>query len=390
VTTSSADGTADSLGERWSFGGAAPITTSAGALMPEAVIAGAGHAVLYASLTPPEADVPSVPRPRRMPAPARPFARWARRRRASAVARTIRAVVGSVDEVSVVDSRGTAYALHHAGSSGRSLGAGKPVGTTRFRLKLEPVPARDIGWLEVSSQDGTATRLRPSPRAHVRVGQLTPITASPAERTMSDLARWLLRLALAARRDVADDMVSRQCTAALSKVAEIQRSGELDPGSQLPDQLRHLCAVLTEHRPAAGLPPGWSSILDAGGRADGPSRHCDMGAALPAIDGITVHLDSLSSAVASWRLYLRAVPGWWEYSEDGQRKRSPVSVLAEDDRGNGYLATFGGSDGAQGHEDLGLEFLPRLDPLARGLTLTFRGTREQLAVDLPVDTGTVS
>ena len=38
------------LDERWSFGGAAAIETSAGVLFPEALVAGAGHATLYGSL----------------------------------------------------------------------------------------------------------------------------------------------------------------------------------------------------------------------------------------------------------------------------------------------------------------------------------------------------
>lgn len=39
-------------GERWSFGGVTAIKTSEGVLLPETVVVGAGHATLYASLTP--------------------------------------------------------------------------------------------------------------------------------------------------------------------------------------------------------------------------------------------------------------------------------------------------------------------------------------------------
>jgi hypothetical protein len=140
--------------------------------------------------------------------------------------------------------------------------------------------------------------------------------------------------------------------------------------------------VLTGHRPADGLPRSWSGILDAAQRADGPRRHLDIGAALPPIDGVTVRIDSLISWPASWRLYLRALPGWWNDSEDGHRRWNPVSVHAEDDRGGSYLSTFGGSTGHHGHEELALRFLPRLDPLARALKLTCRGATEEVAVDL--------
>ncbi len=69
--------------ERWSFGGAAAIETSAGVLSPEALVAGAGHAVLYGSLVPSGNGLP-VARPRRLPIRGMPFAGWARRRGAKA------------------------------------------------------------------------------------------------------------------------------------------------------------------------------------------------------------------------------------------------------------------------------------------------------------------
>ena len=252
-------------------------------------------------------------------------------------------------------------------------------------LRLEPVPGRDIRWLEVRGDDGTATHLQPSLRSPVGVGQLTPTPMGPAERTLADQARWLIQLRLTATGEVGDDILSRQCTTALAKLAEIRRSGELDSGSQLPDQLEKLCAVLTGHRSVASLSSSWSRMLNAAGAADGRSRHLDVGTILPAIDGITVHVDSLFFAPESWRLYLRALPEWWKYSDDGKRKQNPVAVLADDDLGNSYLSAFGGSTRVGRYEELGLEFRPRLDPLARGLLLTFRGEREQLAVDVRID-----
>lgn len=97
---------------------------------------------------------------------------------------------------------------------------------------------------------------------------------------------------------------------------------------------------------------------------------------------MAVQVDALISMSGSWRLYLRARPGWWNYSEDGHRKWNPVSVRAEDDRGGTYLSIFGGSTGHRGHEELALRFLPRLDPLARALRLRCRGASEEVVVDL--------
>jgi hypothetical protein len=47
-----------------------------------------------------------------------------------------------------------------------------------------------------------------------------------------------------------------------------------------------------------------------------------------------------------------------------------------------YLSQFGGSRGDVGHEELTLRFLPRLNPLARALTLTFSHAGEQVTLEL--------
>jgi hypothetical protein len=376
----------DALTERWSFGGATPIVTSVGLLAPQALIVAADHAVLHASLTPAEGSLPAAPAPRRMPAPAWPYRRWARRRHARAATATMRAIADQISEVNGVDASGREYALRTEAFSGRrGRTDGEPRSPMSVQLRLDPVPGRDVGWLEIRSQEGTATRLQPSPRPLVRLGQLTPVPMDPAERTLSDQARWLIQLRLTTNSRAAGDLLRPNCAATLATMAQIQRSGQLEPGSDLPDHLRQLCAVLADDAPAVGLPPSWSGMLDAAGAADGPPRHFDIGATLLALDGITVHVDSLFSEPKCWRLYLRAVPGWWEYTQDRQRKRDPVSVLAGDDRRNSYLSVFGGSTGAPQYEELALQFLPRLDPLARSLTLTFQGTREQLTVDLRLD-----
>jgi hypothetical protein len=250
------------------------------------------------------------------------------------------------------------------------------------RLKLDPVPGRGVGWLELRSPSGAATRLLPSAHPAVRIGQLTPVAVSPAERDLSDQALWLIELQLTSTGEVAEDILRQRCSAALARTAEIQRSGELDTASELPDQLRQLCAVLTGHRPADGLPRSWSGMLAAARRADGPRYHLDTAAALPVIDGVAVQVDSLISWPDSWRLYLHARPGLWNDSEDDHHKWTTVSVHAEDDRGGTYLSTVGGGTRRDGHEELALLFLPRLDPLARALKLTCRGASEEVVVDL--------
>lgn len=164
---------------------------------------------------------------------------------------------------------------------------------------------------------------------------------------------------------------SGQCSAALARAAEIQLSGGPRTAGELPGQLARLCAVLTGHGPANGLPRAWSGMIDAADHSDGASRHLDVFVALPQVDDTVVQVDSLISKPGTWRLYLRAEPGWWSYSADRNRKWPVLSVAAEDDLGGMYVSQFDGSRSRGNHEELTLRFLPRLNPLARALTLTF-------------------
>lgn len=385
-------------GKRWSFGGAAAIKTSAGVLLPEAVVIGASHALLYASLmpgtgqTPPGQAAPGPP-------PRMPLARWAwsrritrtRRKSADAAVTTMRTLAGP-NEITVVDDRGAGYALRPQGGSGRVGPSGEPVGPRSVRFWLDPAPGWEVGWLELRRQDGAATRLLPSARPAVQVGRLTPVTVSPAERELTDQALSLIELHLTSTGQLADDIIRQRCSAALAKMEEIRRSGGLGAASELPNQLRELCAVLAQHHPADRLPVSWTGMLGAARRASGPRYQLDIGAALPPIDGVVVLADSLISGSGGWRLYLRVTPRWWSGSEDN-RRRAQVSVHAHDDRGGMYLSTLDGStrhrdldepvhEERVGHEVLVLRFLPCLDPDARALTLTFRGIDEEIAIDL--------
>jgi hypothetical protein len=389
----------DPLVDRWSFGGATPIETTAGALSAGLLIIGPGHAALDASLMPEQTQrLPAAPpRPGESTQETRPtFSRAARRlgqellravrvKAAAAAAHTATALAQSViGDVTVTDDRGTKYGLDLEGMSGPYEGPGQAREPASLSLRLDPVPARACRWIELRSQDGSATRLLPSVRPAVRVGQLAPAAGSPAEREVSEHALWVIGLQLSGIGQVAggEDILRRRCSAALARTAEIRQSGELDTASELPDQLARLCASLTGQHPASSLPPAWSGMLSAAQQADGPRHHLDLAAALPPVDDTAVQLDSLISEPESWQVYLRARPGWWAYSEDRHRKWAAMSVHAEDNLGGMYLSNFGGSTSHDDCDELILRFLPRLDPLAGALKLTFTGTGEQVAVEL--------
>ena len=360
--------------QRWSFGGATAIKTAEGALSPGLLVAGPGRAALDASLVPTAAPAP--------PAHAAPRRRlMSLMERASAFVRRPGMKLPECDDVTVTDDRGTAYDLRVETMAGYPVQPGPQPEPFDMLFRLEPVPPRETAWIELRGQDGSATRLVPSPRASasVHVGDVTAVSA--AEMELADLARWLIELKLVG----GSEGLLTNCANALARAAEIQESGELDAASELPDQLARLYAALAGERPTDDLPAAWSGMLSAANRSDGPACHLNIAAALPPLYGVAIQLDSLVSQPGGWKLYLRARPGWFIYSEDRMQKWDPASVNAEDDLGGGYVSSFGGSTGHADHEELALRFLPRLNPLARRLTLRFRAAGQQVtvAVDLP-------
>jgi hypothetical protein len=350
-------------GTRWSFGGAAAIETAAGTLYPGALVAGPGRAVLEASL------MLSAETRHRLAPP--PFVDESAREAWTAAALN---AMHAAEAVALTDDQGMTYALR-----GQEIGP-EESGLVSLRLEVEPAPSRERGWLELRSQDGSAARLLPSTHPDARVRSPAPVPEGPAARELSERALRLIRLQLNGAGQNAVEL-EQHCAAALARAAEIQLSGEPGTAGDLPGQLARLCAFLTGHGPADGLPRGWSSIINAADATDGPQQHLDIAAAVPPIDDIVVRVDSLFSEPRTWNVYLTAEPGWWTYSDDMHRKWEAMSVHAEDDLGGLYLSQFNGGHGHGDHEELTLRFLPRLNPLARALTLTFRRAAEQATIE---------
>ena len=311
--------------ERWSFGGAAALQTSAGVLVPEILIAGAEQAVLYGSLTLSGNGQLTAPAARRrVAAPGALLARLVPRRNSAATRQYIaehevasarmRGLLGST---TIVDDRGAQYALRVGGGSGKR---GAP--DSSVHLVVDPVPGREAEWIELRGQDGTTARLLPSPRAAARIGQPGPVRVAAARRAVM-------------------------------------------PGA---------------------VP-----------RAGGPQFYRDIGVALSAVDGVSIRLDTLISLPGSWLLYLCARPQWWNYGPAGRLAEDPFSVRGEDDRGGSYVGSYARNtlvltpeesarESGGGRVELALEFLPRLDPLARAIKLAFQGADEEITVDLEIGT----
>jgi hypothetical protein len=344
------------LDPRYSFGGGVAIQTAEGMLTPNLLTVTDGTAELHASAV------------LYAPAPAR------------------RVVRGSspghrprFNDLAGLDDKGATYSLGFTSGSFHFPRHGGDQQPSDLSFLVDPVPSAGATWIELRTQTGAATRLFPSPRAAVRVGDVAEVSAGEAaERKLEGLAYSLLEL----MHTVGHGDLSRQRTNALTRSAEIQESGDLGGRSELPAQLARLCDCLTDDHLAEDLPPEWRRFLEAANQADGHERHLDLAAAVPPLDHVVIRLDHLVSGPKSWRLFLRAWPTWWGHSDDGRRKSALVSVSAQDDQGGRYVSTFDGSTWHGDHEDLRLRFLPRLDPLTRSLKLRFSAGIAEVAADL--------
>jgi len=355
---------------RWSFGGATAIETAAGTLSIAGLVSGPDHATVDAWLLPARQT-------------STPVGQTSEEQLNAVLARSGGRRTPGFDDLTITDDRGTNYTLR---VEYLSIPVGQSGQPARLHLHLVPAPARECAWLELRNRDGATTRLWPSRRPTVRVGVPTPVSGSPAERELSHRALSAIAMHLSAIGEDGAEFFRQQCAAAIAKAAEVRQSGALDAANKLPDQLARLCAALCDRHPADDLPPAWSGMLDARRRTDGPELHFDIAAALPSIADTEVQVDSLISEPGSWRLYLRATPEWWTYSAARSLKRTVLSVRAEDKLGGMYLGTFGGSErGDYDYEEVTLQFLPRLDPLARTVKLIFSGTGEQVSLDLRLE-----
>jgi hypothetical protein len=352
------------LDERWSFGGAVTaVTSGAAAFLPAQALADAEKAVADGWWRPPGGQPHGL-------------------------------LVPGLTDVTVIDDRAVTYSLRSAGMSTSSDHPDREAWPQALQVRLDPVPARETGWIEFRGRDGTTARLLPSARRPARVSLPALVESGPAERELLRHARPLLSWSQSSLdAETLGPLVRRSRSEILERAASLRRSGALDPASQVPGQIAALCDALLEQRNTDGLPAGWAAMLAAARRRDGPVWSLDYGVALPPIEEVTLRLDTLASAAGSWRLYLRAAPGWHKYGEpdeNGSRSvREVVSVSAVDDRGGAYISALGGNRHIRrggrerrDHEEHLLRFQPRLDPLAAALHLTFRGTAEEVLVSL--------
>jgi hypothetical protein len=77
--------------------------------------------------------------------------------------------------VVLTDDQGTTYVLHVEDLQ-HDPNPSQERGPVALRLAVDPVPARERGWLELRGHDGSAARLVPSAHAYTRVSRLLPAT----------------------------------------------------------------------------------------------------------------------------------------------------------------------------------------------------------------------
>lgn len=171
----------------------------------------------------------------------------------------------------------------------------------------------------------------------------------------------------------------------IARIDARRAGGRIDPLGGRAEQVAGLARVLRDQVEPVCLPIAWSRMLEAADSSDGPTHHLDLDTALPSLDGVRLHLDSLVSEASTWQIHLRAWPGWFRYAEDRRSRWSPLDVRAEDDRGGHYLSLSGGGSARDDHERTALRFLPRLDPAATRVGITFRARDAEVVATIELE-----
>lgn len=171
----------DAPSRQWFFGEGAAIKTCAGVLsLDNVAVSGEGllcEGVLHAALMPAE-DLPTWPAvgSRRVSSPGMLFARWTRprqyeriRQRPNHPAQAIfRALIRSGD-IMVADDQGIRYVVRGVGMPSAGPPGTPLVGPISVGLRLDPVPGRQVAWIEVCGIDRSfRTHTRGSRNGHVR------------------------------------------------------------------------------------------------------------------------------------------------------------------------------------------------------------------------------
>jgi hypothetical protein len=286
-----------------------------------------------------------------------------------------------IGDIAIVDDQGRPYYLARGATR-------TPPGIPwiDFEFPVDPVPGPDARWLDLTGRSGTTTRLLPSARATARAGAVTPVTGSLAERDLARDVRLITYIWLGTPAEHRETYALEACASLPARTAQARQEGTLASG--LPDETTRLCAALAGEGPVDGLPAPWAGMLAAVDQFDGPRHHLAIGLTVPPVESATIQLDALTCASHCWRLHLRAAGQWpVEVRRDGtgnlQGKWRNMQFSADDDRGNAYIGNAGAFSSGDGTiEKSTVEFRPRLDPLARRLTLTFTGPADQVTIDL--------
>jgi hypothetical protein len=248
-------------------------------------------------------------------------------------------------QFTAADDRGTGYQMSYHGNSSRP---------GEWTLRLHPDPPRDLGWLDLTTTPGKpSVRIDLTPRP--AAATVRPVTGSPAEQLLTNLATRLLTTGAIFPQDIL--ILLTELEGVLERpwppdtvdglgdvIAALQASGALPPASLVPGQLAALCARLnvTGHGitvpPARDLPEPWLSVLThhraATRTAPEPDGCAAVAAALPDLDGIRLSILGLTSSADGTILHTYASgPMRSAYYGSPERNLAPA-IWIHDSRGD--------------------------------------------------------
>ena len=302
-------------------------------------------------------------------------------------------VVIPYHQFTVTDDRGTSYQVSCHGN-------GSWPGERT--LRLHPDPPRDLSWLDLSTAPGEPAariKLTPAGRSGVTV---SPVTRSPAEQLLNNMAMRLLatgaifpQFVLILLTEMALEPLGPlpDTTDGLGDViAALQASGALPPRSPVPGQLAALCARLNVTGPGITVPPArdlpepWLGMLThqqpAPARAASVRDGCAaVAAALPDLDGIRLSILGLTSSAEGTTLHAHGSGPTHRYYGWPEKNLAPT-IWIHDSRGRWHATRAGRT--YEGDVTMRLQVVPPLSPGTAWIEILLAGQSAEVCARLPL------
>jgi hypothetical protein len=296
-------------------------------------------------------------------------------------------------QFTATDDHGASYQVSYHGNASRP---------GEWVLRLYPDPPRGLSWLDLNTTPGEpAARIDLTPAARPVV-TVSPVTRSPGEQLLNNIAMRLLatgsvfpQFVLILLAEMALEYpgpLPGTADGLGDVIAALHAFGALAPRSPVPGQLAALCARLnvTGHGitepPARDLPEPWLSVLTQHQRATAraaPARDgcAAVAATFPDLDGIRLAILGLTSSADGTMLHAHGSGLTHPYYGWPEKNLAPT-IWIRDSHGGWHATSVDKQH--EGDITMRLQVVPPLSPGTDRIEILLAGQSAEVRATLPL------